>query len=80
MFESYNSPFALAHETPYITSSQYHYFLHGIHTVIFNPNIDLIASLRPLLNLTEAHGAGKWNWDILTSLELGRIRVAATAK
>ena len=48
--------------------------------MIFNPNIDLIASLRPLLNLTEAHGAGKWNRDILTSLELGRIRVAATAK
>ena len=49
--------------------------------MIFNPNfIDFIALGRPLLNLTEAHGTGKWNRDIFTSLELGTIRVAATAK
>ena len=81
MFERYNNPLHARSQTPYMTSSQCHQFLHGIRTAIFNRNfIDLISLRRPLLNLTEAHGAGKWNRDILTSLELGRIRVAATVK
>ena len=65
---------SLTNLTPNKRSSQCYEFLHGIRTVILDRNfIDFIVLGRPLLNTTEAHGAGKWNGKIRASLELGRI-------